>query len=320
MDLSNNTKLETAKVNTNNLSVLVLGDNKNLKELNCERNKLTELDVSGCTALENLACPNNMLVNLDLTNNTELIRLSVNNNHNLESLDITKCTKLTHIDTGFTEAMKELDLRNNTALEDVSSSYGGLVHIYLGDSYPNLKNLGIDTNDLVEVDLSGVTNTGFINLRDNNLTSLDISNCVEGANVQTVGNSYDIEVDPTRTFDLSTLPGKVDVTKASNWTGGTVDGNILTVDEGAEKVTYSYDIGKNTTAEFMLNVTAKAFELGDVNEDNAVNIVDATLIQKYIVKIIADGEGFNAKLADVNQDGTVSIIDATKVQVMISKE
>lgn len=194
------------------------------------------------------------------------------------------------------------------------------MHIYLGDSYPNLKNLEIDTNDLVEVDLSGVTNTGFINLRDNNLTSLDISNCAEGANVQTVGNSYDIEVDPTRTFDISTLPGKFDVTKASNWTGGSVDGNILTVDQGAEKVTYSYDIGKNTTAEFTLNVTAKAFALGDVNEDNAVNILDATLIQKYIVKIIADGEGFNAELADVNQDGTVSIIDATMIQIMISKE
>lgn len=318
LDLSNNTKLETAKVNSNNLSVLTLGDNTNLKELNCYNNKLTELNVSNCTALENLTCSDNMLVNLDLTNNTELKELYVNNNYTLESLNVTKCTKLTHIDTSYTKAMKELDLRNNSALEDISASYGGLVNVYLGNSYPNLKNLSLDTNAIVEVDLSGVTNTGFINLRDNALTSLDVSGCLESANIQTTGNQYDIEVDETRTFDLSTLPGKFDVTKASGWTGGTVSGNILTVDEGAEKVTYNYDAGRNLTANFTLNVKEKTFALGDVNMDGIINVDDSTAIQYYLVGKPIEGT-FNLELADFNGDEKIDISDATCIQLELAK-
>lgn len=319
LDLSNNTKLETAMVNSNNLSVLTLGDNKNLKNLNCYNNKLTEIDVSGCTALEVLECSNNKIVNLDLTNNTELKELYVNNNYTLESLNVTKCTKLTHIDTSYTKAMKELDLRNNTALEIVNSSYGGLVHLYLGDSYPNLKNLGIDTNAIVEVDLSGITNTGYINVRDNALTSLDISKCLDSANVVTTGNAYDIEVDDTRTFDLSTLPGKFDVTKASGWTGGTVSGNILTVNADTETVTYNYDIGKNKSASFTLNVKEKTYALGDVNMDGRVTVEDATAIQKYLVELLTEND-INLELADFNQDGKISISDATYIRIAILEE
>lgn len=318
LDLSSNTKLETAKVNSNNLSVLTLGDNTNLKELNCYNNKLTELNVSGCTALEKLTCSNNMLVNLDLTNNTELKELYVNNNRTLKSLDITKCTKLTKIDTRYTEAMKELDLRNNSALENVSASYGGLVNVYLGNSYPNLKNLSLDTNAIVEVDLSGVTNTGYINLRDNALTSLDVSGCLESANIQTTGNQYDIEVDETRTFDLSTLPGKFDVNKASGWTGGTVSGNILTVDEGAEKVTYNYDAGRNLSVNFTLNVKEKTFALGDVNMDGKINVDDSTAIQYYLVGKPIEGT-FNLELADFNGDEKIDISDATCIQLELAK-
>ena len=67
-------------------------------------------------------------------------------------------------------------------------------------------------------------------------------------------NKIDINIEETsRTFDLSTLPG-FDVSKATNWKGGTVNGSILTVDDGATEVTYSYDCGRKATREFSLQV------------------------------------------------------------------
>ena len=57
--------------------------------------------------------------------------------------------------------------------------------------------------------------------------------------------------------------------------------------------------------------------LGDANGDGFITILDATAIQKYIVKI--PEENFREDLADVNEDGEINIIDATLVQIMLSK-
>ena len=44
------------------------------------------------------------------------------------------------------------------------------------------------------------------------------------------------------------------MTKATKWKGGTVSGNTLTVDEGVNQVTYTYDCGKGLSRDFALNV------------------------------------------------------------------
>ena len=59
---------------------------------------------------------------------------------------------------------------------------------------------------------------------------------------------------PPRTFDLSTLPGKFDATKAANWSDGTVSGKTLKVNAGVNQVTYTYDCGKGCNETFTLNV------------------------------------------------------------------
>ena len=56
-----------------------------------------------------------------------------------------------------------------------------------------------------------------------------------------------------RQFDLSSLPGSFDVSKASGWDGGTVNGTTLTVDDDAAQVTYSYDVGNSKTMDVTLN-------------------------------------------------------------------
>ena len=104
--------------------------------------------------------------------------------------------------------------------------------------------------------------TCFRNLKklycsNNQLTSLNLSynTKLTPENFECSGNKYPITIDETeRTFDLSTLPAGFDVDKTSEWVGGTVEGNTLKVNPGADRVTYTYDCGNGLTSVFSLQV------------------------------------------------------------------
>lgn len=59
------------------------------------------------------------------------------------------------------------------------------------------------------------------------------------------------------------------------------------------------------------------YQVGDVDRNEAVNIKDATLIQKYLV-LLATLDDEQQKLADVNGDQSVSIKDATRIQYIVA--
>jgi hypothetical protein len=52
---------------------------------------------------------------------------------------------------------------------------------------------------------------------------------------------------------------------------------------------------------------------GDVNKDKAVNVLDAELIQKYIVKL-EELDSEQKVIADVDGDGVISVIDSARIQ------
>lgn len=106
-------------------------------------------------------------------------------------------------------------------------------------------------------DLKGIehfTALTKLDCRWNQLTSLDLSANpkLSFSHCSTNNNTYRLTLDASRTLDLTTLPGSFDVTKAGYWSGGTVAGTVLTVDGGAEQVTYSYTCGNGITAYFTL--------------------------------------------------------------------
>lgn len=104
------------------------------------------------------------------------------------------------------------------------------------------------------MDVSQNEKLEWLYCRQNKLTSLDVSQTAV-TTLNASDNKIDIKVEETpRTFDLSTLPGKFDVTKATNWSGGTVSGKTLKVNEGTNQVTYTYDCGKGFSRNFTLNV------------------------------------------------------------------
>lgn len=64
--------------------------------------------------------------------------------------------------------------------------------------------------------------------------------------------------------------------------------------------------------------------LGDVDGDGKLTVTDATYIQRYIVRLLNDGDDlgngltFNLSVADYDGDGIVSVNDATRIQLYLA--
>ena len=82
-------------------------------------------------------------------------------------------------------------------------------------------------------------------------------------------------------------------------------------------VSYKRLINDNTSLYDMTDVFENVYIPYDVNLDGEVTIVDATLVQKYIVSLV-ELDSKQVKIADCNQDGDVSVIDATLIQKSIA--
>lgn len=94
---------------------------------------------------------------------------------------------------------------------------------------------------------------------------------------------------------------------------------------GVASGTYTMKVSKNAHAdrEYTVIVTnsdvirnAKIFAIGDVNSDGDISVVDATLVQKYIVGL-ENLTDLQKKSADVNDDNEISVVDATLIQKYI---
>ena len=233
LDVSKNTTLTKLYCKNNQLTVLDVSKNTALTYLRCNRNQLTSLDVSKNTALTKLYCSTNQLTSLDVSKNTALTKLDCYNNQ-LTSLDVSKNTALTGLNCGYNQ-LTALDVSKNTALTW----------------------LGCAGNQLTALDVSKNTALTELDCDKNQLTSLDVSN-TDMDELDCDDNIYQIVVGNDRTFDLSTLPGNFNVAKTSDWSGGTVSGNTLTVDSDQDTVTYKYDCGNNKRRTFTLKCVESA--------------------------------------------------------------
>ena len=140
------------------------------------------------------------------------------------------------------------------AVTEIDVRYKNISNLSGIEFFPNLKKLNCSYNQLTSLDVSKNTKLSELDCYENQLTSLDVSQTAVTTLNASV-NKITIEVEETsRTFDLRTLPGKFDVTKAANWSGGTVSGKKLKVNEGENQVTYTYNCGKDRSETFTLNV------------------------------------------------------------------
>ena len=245
LDLSKNTELTLIDCSETKLTTLDTSHNKELRILTCNENpSLTSLNVSRNTELKHLYCSKNALADLDLTNNTALEKLSCGENE-FTTLDLSRNTNLKYL--GFVNSkLSSMDLTNNTNLEELYFFGNNFSAIDVSKN-TKLKILHLYGNQLITLDTSKNNNLTELKVHDNPLTSMNLGDSGSTMEVKFGNNPYPITVSTaTRTFDLSKLTG-FDVDKASDWQGGTVNGTTLTVNEGADTVTYTYDCGERQT-------------------------------------------------------------------------
>lgn len=106
----------------------------------------------------------------------------------------------------------------------------------------------------------------------------------------------------------------------------TVKGNTAEYSiSGVANGTYTLKVSKNAHAdrEYTVKVSSadvtqnvEIFPIGDVNSDGDISVVDATLVQKYIVGLESLTD-LQKKSADVNDDGLIDIQDATDIQKIV---
>ena len=329
LDVSHCSNLTGLDCADNLLTTLDVTKCKDLFALSCSKNRLTYVDVSECTKLNSLYCYDMQLTSLDVTRCADLEILNCSGNplgfldvrncgklrilecsfNALDSLDVSNCPQLSSF-VCYGNNLTKLDVTGNIKLRDFSCFDNKLTSLNVTQC-TNLEMLQTSGNPLQVLDVSKCTDLEMLFCENSKLTSIDVSECLYLKDLYCGYNKYPITVPSARTFNLSKLPGTFDVSRTSNWVGGTVSGNILTVDSGAKQVTYDYDAGNGYTANFTLNVTVDenmpVYCPGDADNNGSVNSADALTILHYCV---SDDVTINTANADVNGDGTVSIHDA----------
>ena len=248
---------------TNNDSSLSDTEIAAVKKINCFRKRITNLKgIEYFTSLNNLWCAENKLTALDVSKNTALTDLYCSSNQ-LTTLDVSKNTALTDLDCGRNQ-LTMLDVSKNTALTYLSCGYNQLTTLDVSKNTA-LTYLSCRNNQLTTLDVSKNTALTKLSCDNNQLTSLDVSN-TDMDDLNCYDNIYQIVVGNDRTFDLSLLPGNFDVSKTSDWSGGKVSGNTLTVDSDKDTVAYKYDCGKGKSVTFTLKWQYKDADYTKVNE------------------------------------------------------
>lgn len=236
----------------NNLTTIDLSHNKKLEKINCIYNKLEELDVSELPLLKTFYCDGNKLQSIGVSENKQLKDFSCKEN-SLGTLDVSQNKELVKLSCGGNN-LTELDVSENKKLKTLGCYENKLRNLNLGNQ-TELEWLSCGTNPLSVLDVSANTKLKELYVSKTNLTSLDATNNTALATFVGKDCSYNIAVEGDGKFDLTTLPGHFDASKATAIRGGTINGNILTVDPNSKTFRYDYDIGQpNKKMNVVLNV------------------------------------------------------------------
>ena len=258
LNVSTNYKLKELDCSENQLKEYLPILSSGLKKLNCSNNKLTHMNLgirSGLN-LEEVNCSNNNITKIVMDSVGELVKFDCSNNDLME-LDVSQCFKLQELNCSGNQLM-ELDVGHQTQLTQLDCHSNKLTELNV-ELNGNLTSLICNDNQLKSLDLSQNHSLSNLNCAKNRLVCLDVTG-ISGT-IIAGDNRCPIAVRTDGTFDLNTLPG-FDVSKATNWNGGSVSGTILTVEDGKDEVSYQYDCGNGVKPTFIFETSLP------INEDN----------------------------------------------------
>lgn len=254
LDLRNNSKLEQVWARDNRISQIRTGSHPALRELYLSGNRISAIDVSAAPELEELLLQDNMITSIDVTRNPKLKVLHVDAT-GISEIDLSRNPELEELRVEACKGLSKLDLSHNPKLKSLLAYWNNLEELDLSGN-PELEKLWADGCRFSHVDLSG------------------LKKAPDPDNFVLQNNTYPVEA-ADGTLDLTTLKG-FDVSRASNWEGGTVSGNILTFLDPV--VYYTYDCGNGIQETFSMQRGVKK-ENGFtyiLQEDGTARIIGCT--------------------------------------------
>ena len=258
LNVSKNFKLKELDCSHNQLKKSIYILPSRLKKLNCSYNKLTFMNLGIITGLnlEEVDCSNNDITNIVMDSVGELVKFDCSHN-DLMTLDVSQCSRLQELNCSGNQLM-ELDVRNQTQLTQLDCSKNKLTELNVKRN-GGLTSLICNDNQLTTLDLSRNHSLNNLNCARNRLACVDVTG-ISGT-ITADGNRCPIAVRTDRKFDLTTLPG-FDVSKATSWNGGSVSGTMLSVNAGADEVSYQYNCGNGVNPTFIFETSLP------INENN----------------------------------------------------
>ena len=235
VDLSNNTALNTISVSNNSLTVLDLTNNTALTELNVNNTSLVDLDLSNNTSLLEIDASNTTLSSLNLQNgnNTAVTDIVLTDNPNLTCVLVDDATYST---TNWIEVDAQISFNNTscyteyTLIPDANFEAAlealGYDDISGDGQVPTLlingiTSLNVDSQNISDATgLEDFTALQELYIKNNNLTSIDVSNLSNLTRIWGVNNSL-------TSLDLSNNPLVEDIRVENNQIA-TVDFSTLT--------------------------------------------------------------------------------------------
>ena len=259
LNVGKNFKLKELDCSQNQLKKSVDILSSGLKKLNCSNNKLTymNLGILHGLNLEEVNCSNNEIRNIVMDSVGELVKFDCSNN-DLMTLDVSQCFKLEELNCSGNQLM-ELDVGHQTQLTQLDCSNNKLTELNVKQN-GGLISLICNDNQLTTLDLSQNHSLSKLNCAKNRLACVDVTG-ISGGTITANGNRRPIAVRTDGKFDLATLPG-FDVSRATGWNGGTVSGTMLSVNAGANEVSYQYNCGNGVKPTFIFETSLP------INEDN----------------------------------------------------
>ena len=298
LNVGKNFKLKELDCSDNQLKESYPILSSGLKKLNCSNNKLTYMNLGILYGLnlEEVNCSNNEIRNIVMDSVGELVKFDCSNN-DLMALDVSQCFKLKELNCSGNQLM-ELDVENQTQLKQLDCSKNKLTELNVKQN-GGLTSLICNDNQLTTLDLSRNYSLDNLNCAKNRLACLDVTG-ISGGTIIADGNRCPIAVRTDGTFDLNTLPG-FDVSKATDWNGGSVFDKTLRVNAGADEVSYQYNCGDGVNRTFIFETSLP------INEKN---FPDANF-RKYIKGNIAGGRD----VLTVEERSKVKIININKKDI-----
>lgn len=222
----------------------------------------------------------------------------------MTNLDIGRCTALTSIGCSNNQ-LTSIDITGITGLSELYCGGNRLTELNTSKN-SELRRLYCENNQLYSLNVADNLKLTELHAYSNCLTSLNLKNNTALKTLKAYGNVCMISALPGESFDLSSLPGKFDPSRASYPIGGSISDSIIKIDRGVYKVSYEYDCGNGEICNFTLWLDML---MGDANCDGCLSARDM-LYMRLLVAGLKVPDDFTAATSCLDLDGDGSITPA----------